>query len=640
MSAIAVDRGLLRTEGERFRWLSGSVHYWRHDPRDWERVLDGVLDLGLNMIDTYVPWEVHERADGSLDFSGALDVARFLELAHARGLRASIRPGPACGAELATHGYPRHIVSRPECQGLRCSGRPYILPSASHFFPVPSYASSAFRAEVRRWYTAVGQRLAGLQAPHGPIVAVQVDNEMGFFFQAHAFALDYHPEAIAAWRAFVLELHGSLDAVNRAYGTNAANPEGLEPPRDGSDPSELRRLEWVLFREHHLRETLSELAGELRESGFEESLLFHNDYARTETPMDQRALEAGGAIQVAGVDAYSSRKGGRWITDVARHVATTSRLPHFPELGSGWISLPWLIPAGIRATDQEMVTMAAFLAGAQGGNFYMLADRDRWYGSPLDNGGSVREPHASFFRRFTAFVAEARLDELERETAVLLLEPRAELRREAARAVLGDIVPAYREVMPFELGLGDPGAVAGEARRWQRALRQVIREAGLDCGLAVSASPPPLAQYAVVAVPVLELLDAAAVDTLAAAAERGVRVCAGPSLPRADERLAPLARAPQFTRLHHPSDLAAYLPTPGVEVSDAAVEVFRWRGPDREVVGLLNQSDAEVRVTTTVKTAARWRALWPVRQATPGETRTTHDTTLPAYGAAVWELAA
>ena len=47
---------------------AGSVHYWRHDPMEWKACLRAVQRMGFGLVDTYVPWGVHERADGSFDF--------------------------------------------------------------------------------------------------------------------------------------------------------------------------------------------------------------------------------------------------------------------------------------------------------------------------------------------------------------------------------------------------------------------------------------------------------------------------------------------------------------------------------------------------------------------------------------------
>jgi hypothetical protein len=513
-----------------------------------------------------------------------------------------------------------------------------VLPSASHFFRVPSYASTAFRDEVRGWYRQVGERLSRLQAPNGPIVAVQVDNEMGYFFQAHAYALDYHPECLSLWRDFVLGLHGSLDAVNRAYGTRAANPIELEPPRDGSDPVENRRVEWLLFREHHIRSTLAELRRDLQDSGLDRAVTFHNDYARTETPLEQRALETSGTVEVAGIDAYSSRAGGAWLADVGRHLAVSSRLPLVPELGSGWIAMPWVIPSAIRPEDQEMVTLSLFAAGVRGANFYMLADRDRWYGSPMDIHGGLRKAHASIFRRLMEFLCEARLEELERVRPLLILEPRAELRREAARAVMGAVVPAYREVMPFDFRLADPGSSSGAARGWTGAFRDAARAAGLDYDLGVSSSPPDLSSYELVAVPVVECMDRALVAALGAAPSL-TRVLLGGGEPRLDERLQPLDKLVKGTRVWSAAEIAPHLPRALSTTGNPDVPIFHWQGKDRSVLVVLNHSDTPTSVPVTTSVKGRWRELWPAPQG--------HDLAaapqrldLPAFGTAAWEVAA
>ena len=47
---------------------SGAVHYFRLKPSAWRPALEGLRSLGLNMVETYVPWGVHELRDGSYDF--------------------------------------------------------------------------------------------------------------------------------------------------------------------------------------------------------------------------------------------------------------------------------------------------------------------------------------------------------------------------------------------------------------------------------------------------------------------------------------------------------------------------------------------------------------------------------------------
>src|ERR1700722_3379451 len=92
---------------------AGAMHYLRHHPDELEPGLDGIVSMGLGLVDVYVPWGVHEIAPGLFDFGdkkAQLDVVRFLRLAEARGLKVVLRPGPHINAELTYFGIPERIV--------------------------------------------------------------------------------------------------------------------------------------------------------------------------------------------------------------------------------------------------------------------------------------------------------------------------------------------------------------------------------------------------------------------------------------------------------------------------------------------------------------------------------------------------
>jgi beta-galactosidase len=77
------------------------MHYWRHPQAEWRAGLEAMRAMGLRLVDTYVPWGVHETAAGEYEFGERdrrLDVARFLEIAHEVGLRCVLRPGPHINA--------------------------------------------------------------------------------------------------------------------------------------------------------------------------------------------------------------------------------------------------------------------------------------------------------------------------------------------------------------------------------------------------------------------------------------------------------------------------------------------------------------------------------------------------------------
>jgi len=72
---VGAGQGLL-VDDELVRVVSGSVHSWRIDEDRWAGALRSVRELGSSMIDTYVPWSVHERESGDFVFIGKLDVER------------------------------------------------------------------------------------------------------------------------------------------------------------------------------------------------------------------------------------------------------------------------------------------------------------------------------------------------------------------------------------------------------------------------------------------------------------------------------------------------------------------------------------------------------------------------------------
>lgn len=56
--------------------------------------------LGLNTIQTYVPWNLHEPQPGKWTFEGIADVEYFLKLAQKLGFLVMLRPGPyICAGE-------------------------------------------------------------------------------------------------------------------------------------------------------------------------------------------------------------------------------------------------------------------------------------------------------------------------------------------------------------------------------------------------------------------------------------------------------------------------------------------------------------------------------------------------------------
>src|SRR5438067_12075071 len=82
--------GLELAGGEVLPLFAGAMHYWRNAPDEWAAGLDAMKAIGLCVLDTYVPWGIHEVAPGDFDFGvrdPKLDLVRLLELAHEHGLQ-------------------------------------------------------------------------------------------------------------------------------------------------------------------------------------------------------------------------------------------------------------------------------------------------------------------------------------------------------------------------------------------------------------------------------------------------------------------------------------------------------------------------------------------------------------------------
>lgn len=580
MRTVTVTPHGLSLSGTHHRLLSGEVHYWRHDPSEWLAIIDAVSSLGFTTISTYCSWARHEQSDGSFSTEESLNVVEFLRLVEQRGLKAVMRVGPDSACEQQDSGWPARVLDDPACQALRPGGFPYLLASATGHGYMPSYASHATWSAITQWYDAVASWIAPLQHPDGPVIAVQVDNEIGYHFQSHAYALDYHPDAITQYQAFLRSRYDDLDALNVAYGTGFPMWEAIDPPRDGvADPAPWH-IDWIRFKEHHLRDTLARLCGLLRERGIDRVPLVHNDYPRRTTPQDLGLLERSGAVDLAGADIYARKESGTAVRDLAQHLSGSSVLPYMAELGTGWLTLPWLLPLATEPIDEEHSTLRAFLHGVRAANVYQLVERDRWYGSPISSHGEVR-PKASLYSRLHVMLDALSWERLRRDAPVLLVENRALARRIAARARHGNIVPCFSQVLPIDMRLLDVDDREADAvAAWNKAQSQACMDAGFEADRASSDALPDLERYAVVAVLRPELLE---------------RPIVHPTIVSSEAAL---------------SEALAKIDPPAFRCDVPGVEVIRLTGDGREVVAVINGTPEPIESQLRFEGRAAFSGRW------------------------------
>lgn len=145
-----------------FKIYSGAMHYFRTLPEYWEDRLLKLKLAGFNTVETYVCWNLHEPAKGVFDFSGMLDIKKFIETAHKLGLYAIVRPGPYICAEWDFGGFPAWLLKDKNIR-LRCNDKIYL-------------------AHVRDYL----EKLVSILKPHfitngGNIIAMQIENEYGSY---------------------------------------------------------------------------------------------------------------------------------------------------------------------------------------------------------------------------------------------------------------------------------------------------------------------------------------------------------------------------------------------------------------------------------------------------------------------------
>lgn len=606
---------------------AGAMHYWRHPPDRWGANLDAIKALGLRLVDTYVPWAVHERADGTFDFGGEggsprLDLARFLRMAHERGLYVVLRPGPHINAELTCFGIPDRIVWDRECQARTPNDNPVMLPMVPLAFPVPSYASEAFHREVVRWCDAVGKVSAPFLYPDGPIVLLQVDNEGALYFRDGPFDQDYHPDAVALFRSFLRAKYKTPKALRDAWRDPEVVVASATPPTrfEAQSLDDLvRTMDWMEFHEHLLATSMTRMKHALEAAGLGGIPTMHNfPMGEGSTPLNAARVTA--SIDFVGLDYYQRAHPGdhlmvmRRTSELAATCAGQKTPAYGAEVGAGFP--PFFAP--LTEGDSLYTLLAALAYGLRGFNLYMAVERDRWVGAPIDPKGRLR-PLARKYQALTKALVETRFHELTRRAPVQLVVPRSLRRLARATHAFGSATPALFHVLGhglrescFEEGYCEGEAPPIVAERYLRAFERSLTARGVPFAYAGGEVLGETLRTgaAWVICPTVGGLKRELMTSLRNAARDGAKVTIGPTVPDRDGNLRPMTSAHDARGLEiEPLDDLARadalvarrieelgLPTYPVDRLDTYVTVHEDAAGVPRVAFVMNPTDADVTV--------------------------------------------
>ena len=285
--------------------FGGELQYFRMSAANVPARLQLCQQAAFTVIQTYVPWNVHEFIPGQLDFEGKTqpvlpddhldeyqdqtpdeelqsggaggragilcntDLAGFLTRCKQLGLAVILRPGPFISDEWRNGGLPDWFLDEapPDMYEYGPDGTPLTpgVPSGSYpvanvtggqtlfYFPSPSYASDYYMAAARQWLVAFAEfAQPWLVTNGGPVVAIQVDDESCFYYRFGPFEVDYNPAMLARYTD-----ETGADAP-RAWPSASGQVAALKPA-----------FGWQAFKGRVVGQFLAALRDDLRQSGID-----------------------------------------------------------------------------------------------------------------------------------------------------------------------------------------------------------------------------------------------------------------------------------------------------------------------------------------------------------------------------------
>ena len=155
--SINVNSYYMSVDGKPTIPVMGEFHYCRYPAEQWEEQILKIKAGGVNVIPTYVFWNIHEEVEGIYDWEGNRNLRRFIELCQQCGVQSIVRIGPFCHGEIRNGGLPDWLFAKP--LEVRSNDADYLF-------------------YVKRLYGEIASQLKGLYYKDGgPIIGIQIENE-------------------------------------------------------------------------------------------------------------------------------------------------------------------------------------------------------------------------------------------------------------------------------------------------------------------------------------------------------------------------------------------------------------------------------------------------------------------------------
>ena len=416
---------------ETYQPYSAELHYFRVNKRYWSICFERIKRAGFRIISTAVPWNIHQDSKKYFDFSGFSDPQKdlvvFLELAREFGFKVILRPGPCVSGQLPNGGLPDFLLRDIKALARDAEGSEIeMAPSAGvKGGYLPSYLSTNFQFYLKNYFKAFIEVTKNYVHPRGPIFMVELDYETSFGRLIDPASADYNKQVLAEYYpAFLEERYETIKKLNSRYKESNADFASVEPPRVFSGltlDKYPKVLDWFRFREFMLNEYL-EILEDLFKSYTVEPLFFRSLYFSDGELVPSFNLVPEDRSPFLGANVFP--EGSYFdLMNKARFLKA--------EFGFAFATS---FTSGAAAADPEREAKMApvtnnqrrffYAAGLSGGfkglNHYMFVDRDRWYGAPLHNDGTVSDGY-EVARQFNSTISEIGFEEMDFKPEVAVL---------------------------------------------------------------------------------------------------------------------------------------------------------------------------------------------------------------------------
>ena len=155
---VSYDHRAIKINDVRTMLISGAIHYPRSTPAMWPYIMRMAKTQGLNTLQTYVFWSLHEHEQGVLNFNDRANLSRFLQEATNAGLFVNLRVGPYICGEWTYGGLPVWLNQIPNM--------------------VIRSNNDAWKATMKKFVLEIMNYVSPYLAKNGgPIILAQIENE-------------------------------------------------------------------------------------------------------------------------------------------------------------------------------------------------------------------------------------------------------------------------------------------------------------------------------------------------------------------------------------------------------------------------------------------------------------------------------